>query len=211
MAKRAILTPINLKAWCKLAKKSEIRNRMKKDSYSMAYPILVSHFSGIRRWTWDDAMVGLHIVYGWMPTIPKLQKIMLWNEVKKQNLVKILNQAKHGIVPSKQNLELLKSFCNNSIVGGSKLLHFLNPEVFPIWDSRVARAFFQKKKLDANNINKWEIYQTTLTTWVKTRVVICEVKKLRSLGGSLGDATSLRLIESVMFQKYVSKRNNPAK
>ena len=30
---------------------------------------------------------------------------------------------------------------NNSCVGLSKSLHFINPEIFPIWDSNVAKTF----------------------------------------------------------------------
>ena len=36
---------------------------------------------------------------------------------------------------------------NRSWVGTSKFLHFLNPEIFPIWDSRVARRSFKNLKL----------------------------------------------------------------
>lgn len=30
---------------------------------------------------------------------------------------------------------------NNSVVGTSKLLHFFRPDLFPIWDSRIAKLF----------------------------------------------------------------------
>ncbi len=30
---------------------------------------------------------------------------------------------------------------NNSVVGTSKLLHFVRPDLFPIWNSRIARLF----------------------------------------------------------------------
>jgi hypothetical protein len=30
---------------------------------------------------------------------------------------------------------------NNSVVGTSKLLHFVRPDLFPIWDSRIAKLF----------------------------------------------------------------------
>ena len=44
---------------------------------------------------------------------------------------------------------------NNSIVGLSKVLHFVNPEYFPIWDRRVARHF---EIYYHYNINRFENY-----------------------------------------------------
>jgi len=53
--------------------------------------------------------------------------------------LEIINNAKKGIVPSIDQLEILKGLLNNSLVGTSKHLHFINPEIFAIWDSRVYR------------------------------------------------------------------------
>ena len=40
---------------------------------------------------------------------------------------------------------ILKNSFNNSIVGTSKLLHFINPEKYAIWDSRVFRFLTGKE------------------------------------------------------------------
>ena len=41
-----------------------------------------------------------------------------------------------------EQLELLQKIINNSVVGTSKLLHFINPEQYPIIDSRVCEFLF---------------------------------------------------------------------
>lgn len=56
----------------------------------------------------------------------------------------ILNSAKKGNRPSLAELDILKSCFNNSLVGSSKLLHFINPNQFAIWDSRVYRYLFNQ-------------------------------------------------------------------
>jgi hypothetical protein len=37
------------------------------------------------------------------------------------------------------------SACLNSVVGASKILHFVNPQLFPIWDSNVERFRLGRK------------------------------------------------------------------
>jgi hypothetical protein len=40
---------------------------------------------------------------------------------------------------------ILKKSINNSLVGLSKLLHFINPKDYAIWDSRIFRYLTEKK------------------------------------------------------------------
>ena len=51
----------------------------------------------------------------------------------------ILNEVKNGKKINEEQLATLKSSFNNSLVGTSKLLHFINPKQYAIWDSRVFR------------------------------------------------------------------------
>ncbi len=53
-------------------------------------------------------------------------------------------------------LNIMKSKINNSIVGGSKFLHFINPEKYAIWDSKVYKSLFGKRNYnETNNINNY--------------------------------------------------------
>jgi hypothetical protein len=70
--------------------------------------------------------------YGWMPKMLKKFDVAALDRI-----VHIMNEAKQGTFPSDEELTFLKASINNSLVGPSKLLHFINPKYFAIWDSRV--------------------------------------------------------------------------
>ena len=200
---------LTIEEWIEKSKDIVIKQRIASDAYSMAYPAVRSHFMCINNLDWDAAVIGLHLVYGWMPTIPRLSKIMRWEDKQKQQLLSCLNDARNGKVPDVHHLHTLKSFCNNSLVGGSKLLHFLNPERFPIWDSRVAKVFLQKPNVQSQKVNSievWNIYRETLAGWQATPRVQAKCEELKRLGIFLGGVTYLRLIELVMFHTTTSKQ-----
>ena len=112
----------------------------------MAYPALLSHFKSIETLDWDTLVLGLHIVYGWMPTLPKPGNLMRWDEVRRDQLTNALTKATLGHALTDADLRTLQEFCNNSMTGASKLLHFLCPSKFPIWDTRVARVFLNNPR-----------------------------------------------------------------
>ena len=80
-----------------------------------------------------NLVIGINFTYGWMPTIMDFRS----EDFKKP--LKILNSAKNGVRPTFEELIILKGVFNNSLVGASKLLHFICPEKIAIWDSRVYR------------------------------------------------------------------------
>jgi hypothetical protein len=47
---------------------------------------------------------------------------------------------------------------NNSVVGTSKFLHFVAPEIFPIWDSRIAAVFGFRHDYQINNALNYRKY-----------------------------------------------------
>ena len=207
--RKASQAAMNDTDWIRLSKRRAIQKRILNGPYSRAYPVLLSHFKVKESLDWDAAVIGLHIVYGWMPTIPRLGQIMIWDDSKKQQLVDCLSKAKSGDVPSDSSLLILMEFCNNSMVGGSKLLHFLNPDMFPIWDSRVAKVFLQNPKAQGqqvNSIKAWKAYRATLEKWITKPDVKKRCEELRGLAVFLNGVTNLRLVELVMFRKTASKR-----
>ncbi len=107
------------------------------------YRKFLAYFRKQPQLTLHNVIIGAYFTYGWMPTILKKFDIVQVN-----NVVDILNSAK-GLAEgeqflSTQQLEVLKNCINNSLVGPSKLLHFINPDIFAIWDSRVARYFGER-------------------------------------------------------------------
>jgi hypothetical protein len=199
--------------WLHLADDPAIRKRMATDPYSMAYRALRSHFSGVRRMTWYAAVLGLHIVYGWMPTMPKLGSIMRWDKVRRDQLTNALTKATLGHVLTDGDLRTLRAFCNNSMTGASKLLHFLSPSKFPIWDSRVARVFLNHPRAgaqQANAIEVWKCYQATLAKWSANPQVKKKCEELRSVAWFLAGVSDLRLVELVLFHKTTRTRRKQA-
>ncbi len=106
----------------------------KSKNYLIAYSHFLNYFKKTDVLTLDDIVIGISFTYSWMPTI--LKKIDL---TAADDLIKIFNKAKQGHQLTVPELQTLKNAFNNSLVGVSKLLHFIHPEHYAIWDSRVFR------------------------------------------------------------------------
>jgi len=125
------------------------------DFYTNSYPHYVNFFAQKKEFTKEDIILGMGLVYSWMPTMPKNI-----NFKKLEEALPILNRAKNGGIVGKDEYVVLKSLCNNSLVGASKLLHFINPEQYAIWDRKIY-AYLYQERADTNrveNINKYMDY-----------------------------------------------------
>lgn len=120
------------------------------DSYIQTYPEFLKYFANIDQIEEHHLVIASHFVYGWMPTIIQL------NLKQKDKVLFLLNAVKNGHVLDKSELEILKKSINNSLVGLSKLLHFINPRDYAIWDSRIFRYLTEKKS--SYGIDKPENY-----------------------------------------------------
>lgn len=122
--------------------------------YFVVYPEFITYFKNIHKpLTKHDIIIGISFTYSWMPTI--LKSI---NEIN-EDILRILNIAKNGSKLNKEDLESLKNCFNNSLVGSSKLLHFINPEIYAIWDSRVYRYLTKKEPYNqVEDANKYLTY-----------------------------------------------------
>lgn len=99
----------------------------------ISYLEFVKYFSALSKIEKHNLIIGINFSYGWMPTC------FDFRSDKFDEAVEILNHTKQGIIPTIDQLKLLKGLLNNSLVGTSKLLHFINPSIMAIWDSRVYR------------------------------------------------------------------------
>lgn len=117
----------------------DLRNRINcfdkldKLSYDKSYIYFLKYFENKEILTEEDLIISANFTYGWMPTILNF-KNSNYNEC-----VDILNKSKQIDLLEARDLEALKRLINNSLVGTSKLLHFINPEKYAIWDSRVCK------------------------------------------------------------------------
>lgn len=110
------------------------------DQYLAGYWPLLSY--GEKVASRDDLIVLAHAVYGWMPTI--LDHFEFSETFPASTF---LADVRSGVLPD-------EPVVNGSWIGTSKLLHFLAPTIWPIWDRRVAvhfglRHFSQQNKREA--------------------------------------------------------------
>jgi len=133
----------------------------------ISYPEFIEYFKSINKINRHNLIVGINFTYGWMPTIFDFRTTEIEKNI--DLAVEILNKAKSGIDLEIKDYELLKSLLNNSLVGSTKLLHFINPEKYAIWDSRVFRFLHNQEPHDyrIGNIQNYIDYQKLLQNLTK--------------------------------------------
>ena len=115
---------------------TNIANNFKstEENYLLSYPYFLNYFQNLESINLENLVIGISFTYSWMPTILKALNLKNTEEV-----LFILNEVKKGKLIDEQQLTTLKTTFNNSLVGTSKLLHFINPKQYAIWDSSVFR------------------------------------------------------------------------
>ena len=106
------------------------------DSYLRSYPLLLAHVAEMTDSAPLDegALVAVaHLAYGWMPTVLHLDFDALPTALQR------VEEARQGKVLTGPDLQQIAAAVNHSVVGASKVLHFVNPTLYPIWDRRVYR------------------------------------------------------------------------
>ncbi len=171
-----------------------------KDSYIISYPHILKYFQGIDKFSVEDLVCGAHMIYGWMPTILHLHP----NEVSLEGGVVILKKVKEsGYIPGKYNdLEKLAKLVNHSLVGASKLLHFVAPEKFAIWDSLIYTYVFNEPA-SYNKLKKIDKYQKYIHGLEETKKETGFEAFRRGVCAKIGDnnteISAFRAIELIMF------------
>lgn len=123
-----------------------------KENYFQSYTHFLNYFKNLDSINLENIFIGISFTYSWMPTI--LKSIKLENSEK---IISILNDVKTGKQINEEQLSILKTSFNNSLVGTSKLLHFINPNQYAIWDSRVFR-FLNNEEPHKYKLEKPEVY-----------------------------------------------------
>lgn len=131
---------------------------IKNDIYVEMYQYYVNFFKEKDTLNNSDIVIGVGFTYSWMPTI--LKRLNLSNI---DQVTKILNNVKQSIEISDDDFLLLKEFSNNSLVGASKLLHFINPEDYAIWNSRVFKFLNNNEAAHKYKLEKVHVYREYLS------------------------------------------------
>ena len=116
---------------------SVLNNIEPSDRYIVSYPELLNASSCLaQNFGAKSVPMVAHLVYGWMPKVLSFSREPDQNsEIFKAVRAKTKTEALKVI----QSIEFPPT--NNAWVGMSKTLHFFNPSMFPIWDSKVAKVF----------------------------------------------------------------------
>lgn len=142
-------------------------NILADDSYIVSYPHLLSYFAAKTTLGPEDVVRGAHMAYGWMPTI-----LELYPDPAKIDLAAaadILDKARQNGTLSDPEIGQLADLVNNSLVGASKLLHFVAPDSFAIWDSKVYAFVFNERPHNyrVSQVAKYRSYLDQLSTLQK--------------------------------------------
>lgn len=101
------------------------------DTYLRTYPALLAFGNRCTKDSPSDLYLLACATYGWMPRALKLNAT---------HAAGALNNLKNAIdvkdIKPTTSITELANFVG-SVVGASKILHFVNPESWPIWDSKV--------------------------------------------------------------------------
>ena len=167
------------------------------DSYILSYRHILSYFSEKKTFDATDIVRGAHMVYGWMPTV-----LELYPEHPNLDLhagAEILTKAKDTGTLMDQEIESLATLVNSSLVGASKLLHFVAPDHFAIWDSKTYAFIFGKKPYNYR-VNQVENYRYYLDRLSQIQGDPRFKAFHQSVNRKIGyDVSPLRAIELVMF------------
>lgn len=167
---------------------------IKADSYILSYPEFIKYFQLIDgKIVRHHLFISSHFVYGWMPTIIDLDTSNI------DNVLRLLNEVKSAKKLASNELDEIKKCINNSMVGASKLLHFINPKEYAIWDSRVVRYITgNKSSYGIDNSDNYKEYLDRVADIINADG-FTEIQS--SIVGFLNyPITPMRAIELIMFQ-----------
>lgn len=161
-----------------------------------SYKEFVGYFRSIPKekpLTDHNFIVGAYFSYGWMPTMLRLGENV-------SAAIKVVNKARSLAQPiNEEEFLTIASIINGSVVGASKLLHFIRPDKYAIWDSRVYRFIFQEEpyqyRLEAPQV--YQEYLNALRVIAKSRSFAGTKDAVEKAVGY--QVTGLRACELIMF------------
>ncbi len=179
---------LNLTRWAQTHSRAERRLY----TYLATYPYMRSTVARFARISIDELHATIAMVFGLMPTAMNMR------HGDTEPFLRPLNALRDtGRRLSTNEIEGLKALINNSIVGTSKLLHFLAPEIYPIWDSRINRFMHGNNPPQTNSVPRYLDY---LADFDRLRVDPDFDVLRRSMEGRLGYAVSAaRAFEMIMY------------
>lgn len=145
------------------------------------------------------------MTYGWMPRVLRLDPVYITSALLALKAAKEVTLDDWGRLAIQDLAD-----CLSSIVGASKVLHFVNPEVFPIWDSRIEgfRRGGRVNQYHMNQLQNYLLYVREIQSLTQTdgfavlHLALSEAfkRRLKALGITPYPLTKVRGIELAMFE-----------
>ena len=135
----------------------------------------------------------------------KLAPLTRYDLKRKSEIVLLLEKTqKEKHILNLEELEKLTPFTTNSSIGLSKLLHFLAPSSYPIWDTWVANVFYETRPAYefVRSAHAFLNYAETLRMWERAHKqdqIFVEIRNLNHF--QLKNVSILRLLELVLWHK----------
>ncbi len=145
----------------------------------------------------QDLYKIIAFAYSWMPTIPNVKPITKKEWLTISSLLKRIDTKSNAL---EQLLFILIPIINNSLVGTSKVLHFISPVGVPIIDSRVRKAwnkiFAKRKDLKLKGLL---VTKANLQSVVNSYLNYCS--NISKWQEACGKGVSIRDIESILYSQ----------
>jgi hypothetical protein len=172
-------------------------------SYLKMYPHFISYLENAEQIGKQEFIVAAGFTYSWMRASLKLHI----EEEKLNKAIKVLQEVR--LIDSfdkAKNIEVshLKKVVSNSYIGASKLLHFVNPDCFPIYDSNICKKIFNNcvEQHHVNTKKRFTDYFDQITGCIcqpdfNSKLYVPVIKTM--LANNLSSVTPLRAAEMVLF------------
>jgi hypothetical protein len=123
------------------------------------------------------------MAYGWMPRILRIDPKYTSGAVQALRDAQVATIDNWAMVAIGNLVN-----CLNSVVGASKVLHFTNPQVFPIWDNRI-ESFRQGPKVSQYHMSQPENY----VSYTREIHAIAQAREFQAFFSDVSEAFQARL------------------
>jgi hypothetical protein len=148
--------------------------------------------------------------YGWMPRVARINP-----DYYKEAGGFLVSVAQTKEIQINSDAVSKISECLHSVIGASKVLHFVRPDIYPIWDSKVAKIWYgkdlpQTKMSNPKTYIEYAEGVHELKSCNEISAFLEEFKKvyserLEKLNIPVYQLGSIRAIESAIFELSISE------
>lgn len=115
-------------------------------TYLKSYPEFIKYFKNVAKIEYHHLIIGANFTYGWMPTI------LVFKNNHSERIINKLNQLRNEKYTIVENdVQEIREFLNNSVSGTTKLIHFIQPNKYPILDRNIYDLLGNSSSPNAKN------------------------------------------------------------